>query len=187
MTGLAVGIFGVPGVGKSTLIRAHVAGNPGDCGIEGSSVIKEVIAPYSLRDLDGWPPARQEAARTEAVRRLAETRDACTGMLLVDGHFSLRSRDTGHLVEAIVASDRQFYDAIVLVDAPPEWVIARSTEDTRRRHGQSLELVAEHVARERDVARRTASMMGVAPMTITGLALHDRLRELTQLLDAVRA
>lgn len=175
MSGLAVGVFGVPGVGKSTLLAAHVAQCAKDRHIEGSSVIKAVIAPASVRDLDGWSADRQDAARAEAIRRLEIERARCPGVLLVDGHFSLRNRATGQLGAVVTAEDKAFYDALVLVDATEHAVMEQARIDIRSRHGQEPGAVAEHLALERALAGPTASEMRVELLVITEASLEARL------------
>lgn len=187
MSGHALGVFGVPGSGKSTLIQRHAQGHPHDSGRVGSSFIKAVIAPASVRDMDKWPPARREAARFEAIRRLEEAKAACEGVLLVDGHFTLRNRGTGSLELAINDADKRFYDAIVLLDADVETILRHTGHDTRSRHGQTPDAVAEHLALERQIAQRTAREMGVTHFVIDDADLDARALALAEIVDRVRA
>lgn len=185
MSRLAVGVFGVPGVGKSTLLTAHIARNPRDRHIVGSSIVKQVIAPHSVRDLDTWSADRQAAVRAEAIRRLEVERAATDGILLVDGHFTLRRRDTGRLHCVVTPEDRGFYGALVLLDGTPERVFAQCESDPRRRHGSSLAQVTEHLAAEREQAERTRLEMGVPVLTLRSADLTSRVSELGRFLSAL--
>ena len=115
--GFAVCVGGISGVGKTTLLQQHVAGEPRDQQVTGSSVIRQIIAPDGFEALDRWPPARREQVREESIARLVAMRAACPGRLLIDGHFTLRNRGTGALESVFTPGDRGFYQALVLVDA----------------------------------------------------------------------
>jgi|GEM_PF-6724555 len=174
----AVGVFGVTGVGKSTLLDAHVERVPTDRHVGGSSVIKSIIAPHSVRDLDGWPPERQEEVRRESIRRLRAMRRDVPGRLLVAGHFSLRNRSTGELEPILTDEDHGFFDALVHLDSTAVVVLGQTSKDSRRRHAQSLEAIEEHLVYERTLAQATASLMGVPLLRISAPTIEARLRYL---------
>ncbi len=186
MSKLAVGVFGAPGVGKSTLLQDHVAAHGDDRHIVGSSIIKQVLAPLSVRDMDAWPDDRQASARAEAIRRLEVERAATVGVLLVDGHFSLRSRTTGALSCVVTPEDRGFYGGLVLLDSSAHQVFEQMRADSRRRHGLSEALVAEHLERERTLAVEIAQQMEVPFTVITATSRADRRQLLGTFLDSIR-
>lgn len=179
----AVGVFGVTGIGKSTLLDAHVARTPSDRHVGGSSVVKAIIAPHTVWELDSWSIERQEAVRCESIRRLRVMRDETTRHLLVAGHFSLRNRTTGVLEAILTREDHAFFDALVHIDATPEVVAAQTARDSRQRHAQDLESVAAHLAFERVLADATARQMGVPIIRIDAQSLDERLAQLADFLD----
>jgi adenylate kinase len=172
---ICIGVFGVPGVGKSTLLDAHVVGQPLDHHVGGSSVVKAIIKPASVRDFDSWPADRQDAVRSESIRRLVSLRDAAPRCLLVAGHFTLRNRVTGVIERILTQADHSFFDALVLVDSSVEQVLAQTASDDRARHGQDAERVAEHLVFERVVAAETAALMGVPLHCMEAATLELRL------------
>jgi len=183
---LAVGVFGVTGVGKSTLLDHHVQAFPSDRHIGGSSVIKALIAPASVGEFDSWPEAEQARIRRQAIANLRVERDRTGGNLLVAGHFSLRNRSSGILEPVLTDEDHGFFDALVLLDGEAERVLAQTSGDRRPRHGQGLDAVREHLAFERALAATTAGHMGVPMLAITAPSIPERLQELEGFLRDIR-
>lgn len=179
----AVGVFGITGVGKSTLLDAHVARCPADLHIGGSSIIKAIIAPSSVRDLDEWPAARQDEVRRESIRRLRVLRNDVPGRLLVAGHFSLRNRRTGRVEPILTDEDHGFFDALVHLDSTASAVLSQTSLDPRQRHSQTLAEIEEHLAFERTLAGTTASLMGVPLLRVTAPTITGRVRELASGLE----
>lgn len=182
---LAVGVFGVSGIGKSTLLDAHVAQHPSDQHIGGSSIVKQIIAPHSTRELDSWPLERQVAVRDESIRRLRALRHDTPRVLLVAGHFTLRNRVSGELESILTAEDHAFFDALVHIDAPAEAVLAQSSGDARKRHGQTLAQVQAHLEFEREVAQQTAAHMQVPMVRIAEPSVAERCTALEAFLQAL--
>lgn len=182
---LAVGVFGVSGIGKSTMLDAHVAACPVDRHIGGSAVVKAIIAPHSVRDLDTWPEARRTAVRQESIRRLRTELGRTQRCLLVAGHFTLRSRATGQIESILTQKDHEFFDALVHVDGDADSVIAQVRADSRERHGQTVDLVREHLRVERVVAEETALLMGVPLLSIGGGSVAERCDALESFLRRV--
>lgn len=179
----AVGVFGIAGVGKSTLLDAHVARVLADRHVGGSSIIKAIIAPHSVRDLDAWSAERQDRVRRESIDRLRVMRRDTPGRLLVAGHFSLRNRSTGRLEPILTEDDHGFFDALVHLDSTAAAVQRQTILDPRQRHSQTLEEIEEHLVYERALAGATASLMGVPLLRIAARSIPARLRELATGLD----
>lgn len=183
----AVGLFGVPGVGKSTLLAHHLAAHSFDRGLSGSDIVKAIIAPATTRELDAWPAARQAAVRRESIRRLEVMRDETPRFLVVAGHFSLRNRISGVIEPILVDADHAFFDALILLDGTTERVLQQSLQDSRSRHGQSQSAVTEHLVFERELAAETAARMGVPLARIAATNLSERLARLATVLAGWRA
>ena len=181
--GFSVGVGGIPGVGKSHLIQTFAtSGAKGDAAIAGSAVIKAVIAPLTLREFKDWPEARKLEARIAAIDSLAELRNRTPGTLLVDVHFTLRAPDSPLPHCVFNAADRNFYDALVLIEAPPSTVVRWRESDVRRRDLESLEQVEEHIRVERAEFLRQAALMDVPHLVIDEAALPSRLSALSAFL-----
>jgi adenylate kinase len=183
--GFAVCVGGVPGVGKTTLLRAHEQKIPDDRQLTGSSVIREIIAPHGFDALDSWPLHRREEVRVESIRRLDGLRAACHGRLLVDGHFTLRNRSTGILEPVFTEQDQAFFDALVLVNCTAEVVLRWRGADGRGRPDETPQLVAEHLEAEQREGKRLARSMGVPVLVIEQIDQLERLREFGRWIDGV--
>jgi len=181
----AVCVGGVSGVGKTTLLKAHVdAVEPRDRQLTGSSVVKAVISPATVHELDGWAETDRSAIREEAIRRLDVMRAATPGRLLVDGHFTLRNRHTGAIEAVFTSGDRAFYDALVLLETSAAQVMAWRERDGRDRGKTSIRQIQEEIDAERLEAMRLADAMQV-PLLIIGEAdAARRLAALGAFLDA---
>ena len=182
-----MGVGGVPGVGKSHLIQsfARCSAN-GDTALTGSSVIKSVIAPATLREFKDWPEAQQFEARFAAIAELRKMRDESAGSLIVDVHFTLRNAPSALPTCVFNAADRSFYDALVLVEAPSETIVAWRDSDTRRRDVETRNEVEEHLLAERAEFLRQAEMMGVPHLLIREASLDERLKAFGAFLTSVR-
>ena len=182
--GFSVCLSGVPGVGKTMLLHAHVTERePRDRQITGSSVVKGIIAPASVRDLDTWPETKREEVREESIRRLRIQRRETAGRLLVDGHFTLRNRATGVIEPIFTPGDRAFFDAVALIEAPIEQVLAWRQGDTRDRGAETPEQITAHLDAERAEGERLAREMGVPYLIVTVISLPARLDALAAFLD----
>ena len=187
-TPIAVCVAGISGVGKTTLIRAHVgdATDGLDRQFTGSSVIKAIIAPATVQEFDTWPVEARTRVRHEAIRRLERLRDETPRALLVDGHFTLRNRRTGVVEPVFTAEDRRFYGALVLLDAPASHVQAWRAADSRDRGHTTLELLEEELHAERAAAVQVAAAMGVPLLQIKAVHQAARLAQLRGFLDSLR-
>ncbi|SFN03772.1 adenylate kinase [Halopseudomonas pachastrellae] len=181
----AVCVGGVSGAGKTTMLRTHVECNARDLQITGSSVVKAVIAPATVQELDEWPLARRQEVREQSILELQRILQSCEGHLLVDGHFTLRNRCTGVLESIFTQEDKDFFHALVLIHPDPEAVLAQRLSDDRQRDLESVEQIAEHIAYERREGLRLASEMNVPFLEIAESCAEARLRALEQFLHSL--
>jgi len=178
-------VGGISGVGKTTLLQRHVLLHPCDQQITGSSVIKQIIAPAAFHELDAWPMARREQVREESIARLEHTRAACPGQLLIDGHFTLRNRQTGVLEPVFTPGDCDFYQALVLVDCTASQVTRQRAQDQARRNSKAdddTSRIEEHLEFERSWAARLRDRMDVPLLVIDHTDLERRLAALAEFL-----
>ncbi len=183
--GLAVCVGGVPGVGKTTLLSCHVTSEPRDMQVTGSSIVKRIIAPATVNELDGWSPDRRQMVREQSIRELMTLRGQCHGRMLIDGHFTLRNRATGVLEPIFTSEDKDFFNALILIHAQPDSVLAQRGRDGRNRSVESVEDVVAHIEFELQEGRRLARDMGVPLLELTECGLPQRLRAMAEFLDDV--
>jgi len=181
----AICVAGVPGTGKTTLIQSHVKRETQDWQVTGSSIVKKIIAPSSVQEMDEWSPEQREIVREQAIDALRQLQGQCPGRLLVDGHFTLRNRSTGVLESIFTQGDQSFYKALVLLDLAPERVLAQRATDGRNRRPESLECIAAHIERERLEGRRLAELMGVPLLELDEADLSQSLQRLSKFLNEI--
>lgn len=182
---VAVCVGGVPGAGKTTLLRAHVEREMRDMQVTGSSIVKAIIAPSSVHDLDGWAPERRQAVREQSIHELRRIQERCAGRLLVDGHFTLRNRTTGVLESIFTPEDKEFFQALVLIHPQPESVVVQREHDGRARGAESIDDISAHIEVELLEGRRLARDMGVPLLELVECDLPQRLQAMAEFLDRV--
>jgi adenylate kinase len=181
--GLSVCVGGIPDAGKTTLVRAYARSEGSRYrAVAGSDVLKDILSPLTVEDLDKWPVERRIQVREEAIMRLTRLRDGSPGRLLVDGHFTLRNRSTGVIEPVFTAADCGFFDALVLVEADGKRVHARRIADQGGRPVDPIARIEEHLSAERREAARLAERMGVPFLVVNSVRLSDQKRQLADFL-----
>lgn len=181
--GFAVLIAGVPGTGKTTTAIAVAAQRPATRHVTGSSVLRSVISPATLAEFDGWAPELRDAARELAIARLVADRASQNGILLVDGHFSLRDRRTHQLHSVFTDADARFYDALVLLDPAAQSVADWRHADVRQRPPEDLSTINAHLEYERNEAMRIARRLQIPFLQIASISLDTRASRISTFLD----
>ncbi len=182
---VAICVGGVPGAGKTTLLRAHVAREMRDTQVTGSSIVKAIIAPSSVHDLDGWTSERRQAVREQSILELRRIKEKCSGRLLVDGHFTLRNRTTGELEPIFTPEDKKFFQALVLIHPQPRSVVTQRENDGRACSAESIDDISAHIELELLEGRRLARDMGVPLLELVESGLPERLQAIAEFLDSV--
>ncbi|WP_406663951.1 AAA family ATPase [Gallaecimonas sp. GXIMD1310] len=182
---VAICVGGVPGAGKTTLLRAHVEWEMRDMQVTGSSIVKSIIAPASVNDLDSWDPERRQAVREQSIQELRRIQSQCQGRLLVDGHFTLRNRTTGVLEPIFTPEDKEFFQALVIIHPQPEAVIAQRENDGRARGNESIDDISAHLEVELREGRWLAREMGVPLLELAECELPLRLHAMTKFLNKI--
>lgn len=179
----AICVGGVSGSGKTTLLREHAALETRDVQVTGSSIVKSIIAPATVHDLDSWSLERRQAVREQSIQELRKIQEQITGRLLIDGHFTLRNRTSGLLEAIFTPEDKAFFQALVLIHPSPEWVQVRRMQDGRVRSVESIADIAAHIDAELLEGRQLAKDMGVPLLELVESDLSQRLDALAQFLE----
>jgi adenylate kinase len=173
----AIIVTGIPGVGKTTVMEAAAKSLGLPIVVFGTVMFDAAAAAglvQSRDDMRRLPPAKQKE-----IQRVAATRIAVMGEVVVDTHCSIRT-PAGYLpgLPSWVLEELQ-PSAIVLVEADPKEILRRRQADaTRQRDEDTLESVVEH----QEYNRRFAA----AYATITGATVHTVMNRDGQVNDAVR-
>lgn len=181
----AICVGGVPGVGKTALLKAHVQQESRDQQITGSSIVKKIISPSTVQDMDSWDVERRKTVREQSIQKLRMLQLEGVGRLLVDGHFTLRNRSSGLVESIFTREDRTFFQALILVDAIPEDVFLQRATDKRGRRLESVAEIAAHIKLERAEVRRLAKAMKVPLLELLDIEMSMRLKLLADFLNAI--
>lgn len=182
---VAICVAGIPGAGKTTLLRTHVELESRDMQVTGSSIVKTIIAPASVHELDGWSPELRQTVREQSIFKLRQLQQQCSGRMLVDGHFTLRNRVTGVLEPIFTPEDKTFFQALVLIHPRAESVLNQRKSDGRARRVESAGDVAAHIEFELQEGRQLARDMKVPLLELVEWELPQRLQALAEFLDRI--
>ena len=182
---VAICVAGVPGAGKTTLLRTHVELESRDMQVTGSSIVKAIIAPASVHELDGWSPELRQAVREQSIVKLRQLQQQCSGRMLIDGHFTLRNRVTGILEPIFTPEDKTFFQALVLINPRAESVLDQRKSDGRARRVELVGDIAAHIEFELQEARKLARDMKIPLLELVESALPQRLQALSEFLDRI--
>lgn len=155
--GFSVCIGGVPGLGKTALLNAHVT----------SSEPRDALA-----DRSAWSLGQLEALRA-----------ACPGRLLVAHGFTRRNTATGGREPAFSEADCNFYDALVLIDGSLTQVLEGLELDPWALSPSERDRMQSDLLYERVEAQRLAVYLGVHLLTVSHSDLGRRLRGLGSFLN----
>lgn len=182
---IAVCVGGVSGVGKTTLLSEYTRLFTHDLQVTGSAIVKAIIAPSTVSELDSWSLERRQAVRERSIHELRKLLHESDGRLLIDGHFTLRNRTTSLLEPIFTPEDKSFFQALVLITPDPELVLVQRLGDERDRPPESIDDIAEHMAFELCEGRRLSKEMDVPLLELTEPDLPSRLHSLANFLNAI--
>lgn len=182
---IAVCVGGVSGVGKTTLLREYTRLFTQDLQVTGSAIVKAIIAPSTVNELDSWSLERRQAVRERSIHELRKLLHQSDGRLLVDGHFTLRNRTTSLLEPIFTPEDKSFFHALVLITPAPGLVLVQRLGDERDRLRESVDDIAAHMEFELCEGRRLSKEMDVPLLELTEPDLPNRLDALANFLNGI--
>lgn len=158
----AIVVTGVPGVGKTTVMEQAAEESDLEVTVFGSvmlEIAKEENRAEHRDDIRKLPVVEQERLQEKAASRISDM-----GEVIVDTHASIRTPE-GYfpgLPERVLTKLKP--QAIVLIEADPDAIAKRRTEDTadRKRDLDSSEAIAEHQDLNRSFATAYAAISGAA-------------------------
>ena len=156
-----IGLYGISGSGKSWILSELQRLRPEFRCIEGSDVLRQVLAIEGLQleqDFPQMSQSEQEQFRTQAVARIR----AYQGITVVAGHAAFPDATQGSELEfyrnVITDGDKELYDAILYVNTLPALVHERRQTDNdsgkRVRGDMTTAKIQEWIRYEYDLVRR---------------------------------
>lgn len=157
----ALGVFGISGVGKTTLIRRYLAQRHGVIATSGGRLLQEIKGQpgEELRKSAGANVEDSQAGLLQAFRLFRHTN--ADQRVIFDGHTIIDS-DAGiaeipaHVIVGLAL------DAIIFIRDAPEGIAARRGLDTaRQRPARSAETLKQHQELARSLAEKYAKQAGI--------------------------
>ena len=177
-----VGIFGISGVGKTTLIESVIGKRSSWVRVSAGALVQEhrpSVGRDSLRELPLDGLQENQEAIVIGLHRTRETIRA--ELILFDGHILVDNGLQLFEVPRHVIARLQL-DALVFVEeAPREILVRRSRDPQRARAKRSLEEIAAEQSRARSMALSYAQALGLTVRTFAS----NQLEELTAFLESV--
>jgi adenylate kinase len=144
-------LFGINGVGKSTLARSITARRPGSVSIGSSEILRSAFGHVSRKELERANPATKHRALRDALE-LAFQRHRDAPLIVCDAHLTVVIGDGGgqRYERMWDQSLGRYAAAFVCVTAPLQKVIDRRKADMKTGRNRNLcpSLAADHAAME---------------------------------------
>ena len=176
-------LTGIQGAGKTTLLN-ELKKQGVDCtAISGSDALRHVIGNSDLSDFDKISEEERTNFRAQAVNYLIDLSRTRAHPLIVDGHLTLRNRETGKIEVNWNEHDQRLYSEVVVLNVDAETILQRRLRDNRDR-ALNLEAVAEELDAEIDAISK---FIKDKPVTfIEQTELSDAASELRSVIEPKR-
>ncbi|MDR7040317.1 adenylate kinase [Methylobacterium sp. BE186] len=137
MTGIVVPVFGISGVGKTTLCRNFVARNPAYMHLQASELLRELkgVDPESLRQSSPSEIETNQKSLAFALQKKIENDKICR--ILLDAHSLIDNGSTLVPISPdIIASFRP--KSLIVIEEDPQLIYERRLRDQRARPIRSI-------------------------------------------------
>ncbi len=161
-----VGLYGVSGCGKTTLLRDFIKTRDDYYWIEGS---RAVLLPLN-NDLDKFKKLSTEDKyiyREKAIDYAEEILEIEKKNIIIDGHYCFM-KDKISYENVMTDKDRKFYTDFIYMDLRPELVLERQRKDKLKKRNYSLEQIKEWISFERSELKKECERCRIRFFTITG-------------------
>ena len=141
-----IGLYGVSGIGKSTILKELVLKHPDLLWLEGAKLLLETanIDLITFKKSDDLEKMRyRENAIKQAFKIQAEEKRD----VIIDGHFSFPD-DANSFKSVFTSMDNAFYKDIIYLQLPPEVILKRQLSDFTRKRNHSIEQIKAWVEYE---------------------------------------
>lgn len=180
-------IVGIPGSGKTTLVREYQSIRSDVYCLTGSAVIAEVIKPLTLADYKTLPSDEKFHLHEKALTYLHNLYVQDSRLVVVDGHLSFQMENPDEFEEVFTESDNNLYGTLILFNPPASVIFERRLNDKNKLRCTSLGNIKKHADFEANLARKMASKHGFTLFEIETPNLEESLLELDLAVNSILA
>jgi adenylate kinase len=171
-------IVGIPGSGKTTLVKEYQLRRPDVLCLTGSSVIAQVIKPLTLLDYKKLPNDEKFYFHEKALQYLRDLYLEDLRLIIVDGHLSFQIENSNEFEEVFTDSDNKLYGTLILLNPPVDVVREHRINDTGRLRSTLPDDIIKHAEYEANLARNMALKHGFVLFEIETPDLEKGLQQL---------
>ncbi|MBC6422272.1 MAG: AAA family ATPase [Hormoscilla sp. SP5CHS1] len=132
-----IGLYGVSGTGKTTILKAVVAATSEVVWLQGSDMVLQA-ANMSLPEFKCLSDRQKYHFREQAILNAVQIQHEQNKHVIIDAHLAFLS-DNGGFENAMTRQDAEFYTDYIYLNLPATIIHRRLLNDTARPRSRSVE------------------------------------------------
>jgi len=176
-----IGLYGVRGVGKSTLIEEVVRIAPEFHPMDGTTYVTRA-AGMPLADFKKLDANQKKRVRRQAIDIAFDDQIQIGKDFLVAGHLAFPD-SSGEIVPVLTGKDLDFYTEYIYLDLPSKTIFDRQRSDHIKRREYPLSLIESWKKYEVDLLRSICSQLSIGLSFIRSVDLEDSVQELLRIIQ----
>ena len=138
-----IGLYGVSGTGKTTVIKKIIKLMPNLVWLEGAKLVADA-ADLTLVEFKNLSDKEKYFFRERAIDKAFEIQSKEKKHMIIDAHFAFAKGD-GTFENVVTEKDISFYTDCVYLKLPPKTVLAQQRNDKTRQRNYSLETISNWI------------------------------------------
>jgi adenylate kinase len=134
-----IGLYGVSGVGKTTILNELIQLSSNILWLEGSSLVLDA-ANLTLEKFKDLPETQKYRFREMAISNAIEIQKSKNQHVIIDGHLAF-ARGENEFENVMTEMDKMFYTDFVYLKLSPITILERQEKDLLRNRSYSLETI----------------------------------------------
>ena len=136
-----IGLYGVSGSGKTTILKEASARLKNIIWLEGSKLVLEQ-ANMPLAEFKLLEHSKKVLYREKAIDKAFEILKQSKKHIIIDAHLYL-PKGQSELENIMTSKDAAFYTDYIYLALPPELIFSRQQGDATRQRGHSLDMISK--------------------------------------------